>query len=148
MRLIDCFDRGYTQNPDGVCLIEGASELSFRQVWRASHRIANRLRSLDLGDEAVVAVLSTNHLFTMVAVLGILRSGYVWMPLNSRNAGNEIEYVLRTHDARFIFHHSAFAEELAPIIGSLPSVRGTAVIDAAPTEHASLARWMEEGGQA
>ncbi len=145
MQLIDFFDRGYTQNPDGVCLIEGPSALSYRQVWRASHRIANRLRSLDLGKEAVVAMLSTNHLFFMVAVLGILRSGYVWMPLNSRNASKEIEHALRIHDARFIFHHSAFAKELAPLLESLPGVRGTAVIDAAPNEPASLARWMEEG---
>lgn len=107
MRLIDYFDRGYTLNPDGICLIEGDSQLTYREIWRASHRIANRLLELDLGREAVVAVLSHNHLFTMVAVLGILRSGYVWMPINARNGRDEIEHALRTHDTQFLFYVSA-----------------------------------------
>lgn len=148
MQLINLFDRGYLNNPDGPCLIEGTRELSFRQVWRASHRIASRLRGLDMGDDAVVAVLSTNHLYTMVAVLGILRSGHVWMPLNSRNAHDEIEHALSTHEARFIFHHSTFTAELAPILASLPGLRGMAVIDGDSTQPDTLERWINEGTDA
>ena len=147
MRLIDLFDRGYTLNPDGDCLIQGTEKLTYREVWRASHRIANRLRSLDLGDEAAIAMLSNNHLYTMVAVLGILRSGYVWLPLNTRFASDEVEHALRIHEARFIFYHSDFSKDLLPLLDTLPSLRGSAVIDDSSGTLTSVLHWMNESDE-
>src|SRR5690554_4315732 len=103
MRLIDFFDRGYSHHPDSPCLTDGDVTLTYRDVWRATHCIANKLNSLDMPSDAVVAMLAANHVNVMVAVLGILRAGKVWMPLNARNASAEIMNSLSTHGAQFVF---------------------------------------------
>lgn len=147
MRLIDFFDRGYNHYPNNPCLIQNDKTLSFREVWRASHSIANRLRAQNLEDDAVIAVLSSNHLLTMVAILGILRSGYIWMPLNTRNEGPEIENTLNTHKAQFLFHDQASTALVKDLLQYLPDISGTASIDGTATDSHSLQHWIDNGDQ-
>ena len=86
MRLIDFFDRGVTLDPSRACLIDSTGTLSFRETQEASHRIARGLIGLEVGLDAKAAVLSPNGSRAFLCVLGILRLGAVWVPVNARNS--------------------------------------------------------------
>ncbi len=86
MRVIEFFDRGVALDPDRPCLIDHAGTLSFYEVQQASQRIARRMMELGIGRDKKVAVLSPNASLAFECILGILRLGAVWVPVNARNS--------------------------------------------------------------
>ena len=145
MRLYDVLDRGCSINPDGVAFTDGKRDLTYRETRRAADRIARRLSGMELGSESIVAVCSPNHVLTFVAVLGILRAGCIWLPINARYGHDEIEHALVSHDISFVFYHSQTAEIVEASLPDSPAFRGSAVIDAESTDNRSLENWIKSG---
>jgi len=143
MRLADLLDRGCLLNPNGVAFTDGARSLTYVETRRAADRIAHRLRALGLDSRSVVAVCSPNHLLTFVAVLGILRAGCLWLPINARNGRDEIAHALVSHEARFAFYHSSLSQLLGDLLPQVDGLAGTAVIDGDGDD--TLSRWIAEG---
>ncbi len=63
-------------------LIDGAASLNWREFADATARVANALASLGVRPRERVAVVMDCRLETVLAMLGILRSGAVAVPLN------------------------------------------------------------------
>jgi malonyl-CoA/methylmalonyl-CoA synthetase len=65
---------------------------TWRDLDRASARIANLLASLELPEGSRVAVQVDKSVEAMLLYLGTLRAGYVFLPLNTAYQSAEIEY--------------------------------------------------------
>jgi acyl-CoA synthetase (AMP-forming)/AMP-acid ligase II len=142
VQLIDLFDRGLSRGPQAPCLIEpGGRALTYAQVDALSHRIANGLHAAGIGRGDHVGLLSGNHLFTFVSVLGTVRSDGVWMPVNARNSIEESINVLANGDCRFLFIHSDFAPQLARFRAAMPALKGVVCVDRAIEGAPSLEDW-------
>lgn len=130
MQLIDLFDRGAGYGLAAPCLVEpDGRTLSYGEVQDLSHRIANGLHAAGIRRDMQVGLLSGNHLFTFAAVLGIVRSAGVWLPVNARNAANENANILARGGCRFLFIHSQFAGQLPLLREAMPGLLGVVCID-------------------
>ena len=67
---------------------------SWRDLDRATARIANLLDSLGLPVGARVAVQTEKSVEALMLYLAVLRAGYVYLPLNTAYQGSEIEYFI------------------------------------------------------
>ena len=84
-------DRTAIEAPDG----DGSSRYyTWRDLDRASAKIANLLASLDLPDGARVAVQTEKSVEALMLYLGVIRAGYVYLPLNTAYQSSEIEYFI------------------------------------------------------
>ena len=79
MRAIDYFDKGAEAFPDRVAIIDHATKYSYRQAQEASHKIARALWAGGLVGEEPAAILSVNDARVLLCMLGIMRSGGVWV---------------------------------------------------------------------
>ncbi len=129
MRLIDFFDRGALHDPERACFIDDAGERSYRQVQESSHRIAAGLVAAGVEPEAKVAVYSPNAACAFECVLGLLRMGAAWVPVNARNAASENCYILENTDVEVLFYHSDFTKNLPIIRKTCPGIRLYICID-------------------
>ena len=84
MRLIDYFDRGVDRFPERDCLHDGSRGWTYREISGWTHRIANGLLALGLQRQQVASVYSPNHANAYAALLGIVRAGLSWAPVNAR----------------------------------------------------------------
>ena len=128
MRLIDFFDHGADLHPDRACFHNGENAYLYRDVQKMTHRIANGLLGSGLGKGARVAVYSPNDSRAFECVLGTLRAGMVWVPINARNAIAENIYILNANDCEWFFYHSAFEQyikryEIAVFVAECPALR-------------------------
>ena len=74
---------------------EGAPRYyTWRDLDRASAKIANLLASLDLPKGARVAAQTEKSVEALMLYLGVLRAGYVYLPLNTAYQSSEIEYFI------------------------------------------------------
>lgn len=101
MRLIDNLDRGAMIAPRSTCLSQDGRTLNFRATVIASHAVAAQLAARGVGPGDVVATIGANSLDYMIAVLGIVRSGATWLPLNVRYAGDELRHSVTSNDCVF-----------------------------------------------
>ena len=141
MRLIDFFDRGVAMAPARTCLKDDISSSTFVQVQERSYRIAQALRrdGLKAGDK--VTVYSKNCAVAFECILGILRAGCVWVPLNSKNAVAENNYILGNCDVEFVFYHSEFSSEVSGLVGDA-AVKGTVCMDQPAANAAFIDNWL------
>lgn len=142
MLLIDFFKRGLARGHDAPCFTEwDGRTLSYLQVDALSQRVANGLHAAGITRGDNVGLLSANHLMTFVAVLGIIRSKGVWMPVNARNSIDEsINVVARGH-CRFLFIHSDFVPHLERFRQAIPDLKGVVCIDCTVDGVLGLEEW-------
>ncbi|MBU3738021.1 MAG: AMP-binding protein [Rhodoferax sp.] len=142
MRLIDHFDRGALRHPDGVCLTDGRRSLSYADTRTLSCRIAQALIGSGMQPRMAGAVLSHNDMDAFACILGILRSGMAWMPLNARNSLDDNRYILDSNGCAWLFYHSAFAQEVETLRQGAPGLRGLVCVDRANGPDPSLHDWL------
>lgn len=85
MRLIDYFQKGLERHPERVAFIDPDVTLRYREVDQMSQRIASGIHALGVVQGARVAILSPNSAMAFVCILGAVRMGGVWVPVNVRN---------------------------------------------------------------
>lgn len=129
MRLIDYFDRGADLFPGRDCLHDGTRGWTYAEVRETTHRVANGLLAAGLGKGSKAAVYSPNHASAYAALLGIVRAGVTWAPVNARNALDENLYILGNTDVEFLFYHSSFESVLPCIRKACPKIANVVCID-------------------
>ena len=72
----------------------GAGYYTWRDLDRATAMIANLLGALDLPADSRVAVQTEKSVETLMLYLGVLRAGFVYLPLNTAYQAAEIEYFI------------------------------------------------------
>ena len=143
MNMIEYFRRGVALNPARTMLIDGRNSLSYSEVSEMAERIAAGLQELGLGDDARVAVLSPNDARAFVAVIGIIRAGLVWTPVNVRNAAEANAAFLQVCGCSCILYHSSMAVQVEEIARRCPKICRFVCIDADGTSlHLSLSQLM------
>lgn len=140
MRIIDFFDRGAGLGRDNVCLKAGPRALSYGDVQSSTYRIARRLLDAGIGKGSLACVLSHNDIDAFSCILGIMRSGATWMPLNARNALADNIACIQRFGCKWLFYHSAFAADARAIAQAAPAL-GLVCVDRDDDPYVGLTRW-------
>lgn len=145
MRAIDYFDNGAEANLDRTAVIAAEGSWSYREMRAATENIARALWASGLRDQEPAGIYSHNDARVLFCMLGIMRSGAVWVPINYRNAIDaNVEYMNYVEMA-WLFYHSQFRDSVLEIQQRVPSLRGIICLDQADGEHPSLQNFMERG---
>lgn len=143
MNLIDFFDRGLSIGPNAPCLTEDDHTLTYSDVSLISHRLANALIAANMKGKKV-AVYSPNMARVMVSILGALRAGAIWLPINARNALEENTYILNNLECDWLFYHSEFENEIAHLRSHVPSLKGAVCLDREGSGAAYFDQWIAD----
>ncbi|MFK0113677.1 non-ribosomal peptide synthase/polyketide synthase, partial [Streptomyces sp. NPDC091217] len=84
--------------PDAVALVCGDVELTYRQLNARANRFAHALIARGVGPEQTVAVALPRSVESVVAVLGVLKAGAAYLPVDPAYPQARIAYMLE--DAR------------------------------------------------
>lgn len=145
MRAIDYFDKGAEAFPDRAAIIDHATQYSYRQAQGASHKIARALWAGGLTGEEPAAILSINDTRVLLCMLGIMRSGGVWVPMNPRNALDANVQFLNYSGTSWLFYHSSFREQIHEIKAKVPGLKHYICMDTELDEDCSLDLFMSQG---
>ncbi|HEX5876135.1 MAG TPA: non-ribosomal peptide synthase/polyketide synthase, partial [Pyrinomonadaceae bacterium] len=82
------------KTPDEVALICGQERLTYRELDQAANRLAHFLRRDGVGPESVVAVATARSMRMAIAVLGVLKAGAAYLPLDPEYPYERLAFML------------------------------------------------------
>jgi fatty-acyl-CoA synthase len=102
-------------SPDKVALVGGGRELTYREVFDRTTRLAHALAAHGVRRGDRVAYLGPNHPTFLETLFATGLLGAVFVPLNTRLAPSEVAYILRDSGAEALVwapSHAAVVREL------------------------------------
>ncbi|MFF4404870.1 amino acid adenylation domain-containing protein [Streptomyces sp. NPDC001404] len=106
------FEEQAAATPDAVAVTAGGASLTYRQVNERANRLAHHLRGLGAGPEALVGLCLQRGIELLPALLGILKSGAGYLPLDPANPADRLGYVIADAGARIVVASAATAAVL------------------------------------
>jgi len=146
MRAIDYFDKSADIHSGRIAIQDGDARYSYAETRAFSERIARAMQARGVEREQRAAIYSHNDAAVLFCMLGILRAGAAWVPINFRNAADaNVEFLIYSETA-WLFYHSRFREQVEEIRRRVPSLRHLVCIDREDEGNPSLASFMESAG--
>ncbi|MEV0332853.1 amino acid adenylation domain-containing protein [Nocardia sp. NPDC050717] len=92
--LPDLLRAAATRNPDGVAIVDGTTELTYRELDRRSNRLARSLIRADAGPERPVVVALTRSAGSVLAVWAVAKTGAPFVPVDPAYPTGRITQIL------------------------------------------------------
>ncbi|HXZ16822.1 MAG TPA: amino acid adenylation domain-containing protein, partial [Roseiarcus sp.] len=117
----ELFAEQAARTPDAVALVCAGRELSYRQLDRRSNQLARHLQSLGVGADVVVGLCVERSLDMVVGLLGVLKAGGAYLPLDPAYPARRLAFMLDDARVAALVTQSALA-------GGLPATDARLVL--------------------
>ncbi|HEU0077861.1 MAG TPA: condensation domain-containing protein, partial [Longimicrobiaceae bacterium] len=109
------------RTPDAAAVVFLDRSLTYAELDRAADRLAARLRALGVGPEARVGLCVERSPDMAVGVLGTLRAGAAYVPLDPAYPAGRLEYMLADSGCRVVLTQER-------LLGTIPGFGGQVVV--------------------
>ncbi|WP_158890375.1 non-ribosomal peptide synthetase [Amycolatopsis anabasis] len=100
------------RNPDALALTFEGEHLTYRELDTRANQLAHQLRALGAGREELVGVCLRRGANTIVAILGALKAGAAYLPLDPDHPAERIAYILEDAGARVAVTEQALTDRV------------------------------------
>jgi fatty-acyl-CoA synthase len=148
MRAIDYFDKAAELYPRRIAIVDRGKLYSYADVQVMTRRIAGAMKSAGVSREQGAGLYSINDARVLVCMLGVLRAGASWVPINYRNGIDANVEFMNYVKLPWLFYHSSFTAEVTQMKSRVPSLRHLVGIDRPDGDTPSLDSFIESGNEA
>lgn len=127
------FELQALRSPEALAVCYGDERITYRELDERSNQLAHYLRSLGIAPGELVGICIERGIGLMVGLLGILKGGGAYLPLDSTHPRERIAFILEDAQARVVVTESHLQE-------TLPPHEVTVLLDGAPLQHADTDR--------
>ena len=99
--------------PDAVALECGGERLTYAELDVRSDRVAHLLRDRGVGPEVAVAVCAQRGIEVVVALLGVVKAGGYYLPLDPEYPTERLAFMLADSGARVLLVQEEFEDRFA-----------------------------------
>jgi amino acid adenylation domain-containing protein len=110
--LHELFEIQAARTPDAIALISGEERFTYREVNERANRVAHHLRKVGAGSESLVGVLLERSASLIVALLGVLKSGASYVPLDPAYPRERLRFMLEDAGARVLLTQESLRDAL------------------------------------
>ncbi|XXX72653.1 amino acid adenylation domain-containing protein [Sorangium sp. So ce134] len=106
------FEAQARRTPDATALVSGTTRLSYRELDARANGVAQRLVARGVKPEQVVAVMLERGADLVVALLGVLKSGAAYAPIDPAYPRERVGFVLEDTDAPVVLTQPSLLDHL------------------------------------
>ena len=110
--ITEVFEEQVRRSPSAVALECGGRKTTYRDLNLRSNRLAHYLKKLGVTSETPVALCVRRSAKMVIGMLGILKAGGFYVPLDPSYPASRLEFMLKDSDARILVTEQALLESL------------------------------------
>jgi amino acid adenylation domain-containing protein len=110
----ELFERQVSRTPDSVAVTAEAGEVTFRELDERANQIARQLREWGIGRASRVGVCLERSLEMVAALLGVLKAGAAYVPLDPAYPATRLELMTADAGIEAVVAHAATRDVLPP----------------------------------
>ncbi|HEY0735024.1 MAG TPA: amino acid adenylation domain-containing protein, partial [Herpetosiphonaceae bacterium] len=110
--LVALIEAQVERTPDAVAVEFEHARLSYRELNRQSNQLAHHLRQLGVGPDVRVGVCVERSLEMVVGLLGVLKAGGAYIPLDPEYPIERLHYMLEHSQAPVLLTQQSLAHQL------------------------------------
>ncbi|MEM8529467.1 MAG: non-ribosomal peptide synthase/polyketide synthase [Chloroflexota bacterium] len=113
------------RTPDAIACVDGTQHLSYAALDGYSNYVAQHLHTFGAKNEVPIAVLIERSSYLLTALLGVLKSGNAYIPLDPNYPAERVAFILQDTRAPIILTSSTIMEQFT----TLPSATAAVCLD-------------------
>ena len=113
----EAVERQASERPDALAVVAGEEKLTYAELNARANQLAHLLRSMGVRKEGFVGVYMERTARTVVAILGILKAGGCYVPIDLVYPKERAEFILRDSEASVVITETDQAGNLADFSG-------------------------------
>lgn len=107
------------KTPDNIAVISEDKQLTYDELNRLSNQLANHLRKLGAGTDDLVGLCVERSTDMVVGILGILKAGSAYIPIDPEYPESRVEFMIRDSKAKVLITQKNLINELPEGISKL-----------------------------
>jgi amino acid adenylation domain-containing protein len=116
---VDLFEQHAEEMPHAVAVTFEGRELTYQELNRRANQLGHLLKQYGVGAEVMVGSFMEPSDDVVVGVLGILKAGGVYVPLDPANPFNRLAGMLEDSGPPVVLTQESLADRLPAMLGSL-----------------------------
>jgi amino acid adenylation domain-containing protein len=92
--LHELFERQVEWTPQAIALIFNHERLTYRELNSRANQLAHHLRMVGIGPGSLVGIYTERSIHLVVALLGVLKAGAAYLPMDSTYPADRIAFML------------------------------------------------------
>ena len=126
--ITELFEAVAAKAKDSVALVAPDATLTYGELNTRANQVAHRLRELGVGRHANVALCMERSANSIVALLGVLKAGAAYVPLNFEHPAARLAHQLAETEAPVLLTETSVSDRLPDFDGTVLHVDGDAAL--------------------
>lgn len=101
--IVDLFEEQVQKTPDNTAVVFEEQELTYRELNEKSNSLAHYLIEKGIRKNEIVGLCINRSLEVAIGILGILKSGAAYLPIDPEYPKDRVEYMIADSNCKFIF---------------------------------------------
>lgn len=102
------FEEQVRKTPDNTALAAGYVKLTYRQLNERADGFAGLLKDRGVGRDSIVAVMAQPSIQTIVSILGIIKAGGAFLPIDAETPEDRLKYILKDSRVQLLLTDCVF----------------------------------------
>lgn len=100
--LVQIFEKQVSLSGDSPAIFIDESSISYKELNLRANRLAHFLRKKGVKEESLVGILIERSVEMIVAILGVLKAGGAYIPLDPNYPGDRIRYMIKDSGMNYL----------------------------------------------
>ena len=110
--LVKLLEEQVERSPKAVAVVSGEERVSYEELNERGNRLGRRLRKLGVGPEVRVALCLERSVEMLVGIVGVLKAGGVYVPLDPEYPEERLGWMLEDTGAKVVVTSGKLAERV------------------------------------
>ena len=108
----ELFEGEVEGNPDVVAFVYGNRNVTYRELDERSNQLARYLRFNGINVDDIVAICVDRSPEAIIAMIGVLKSGGAYLPLDPTSPEERLRYIIEDSKAKLVITEKIFEDSI------------------------------------